>query len=332
MSTQSIFKKTLILRLFLLLAIVFSCFSLSAQNLKDLDSLLLDRDLKNYSIRVFTNFKVNKFSIKNEDSKARFVPGNRHGIGLGFANRKIILDLAFNLKNPNKEETRKFDLQGTTILKNQHYVNVYAQTYKGFTAKNNFNEPFVFRKDIRSVSIGVNYLYTFDNIEFSYSHLKAGLSQDRNKNVFITGGVGAFTVYDYFSASPSVFSDIESPYFEDHINIKRYQGMSFGVLAGLISYFKLPENITATFNVIPGVALTNKKIILQDDVYRPSNPMLYKLDVLAGVTYNLKQFYVSLTYTNGLYSTSLDKDNRYNLNLTNAKLALGYKIGSSRNH
>lgn len=330
MSKHNIFKKTLIVRLFFISVFCITSLSSSAQTFDDLDSLLVDRDIENYSIRLFTNFKVNKFTVKDDDSKAKFVPNNRYGLGLGFANKKIIVDIAFNLKNPNKEKTRKFDLQATTILKNRHFVNIYAQTYKGFTSKNNFEDPKVFRKDIRSVSIGLNYLYTFDDIEFSYSLIKAGLHERDNQNVFITGGIGAFTGFNYFSGKPSILSETTRPYFNEQGDIKRYQGIAFGVLAGVVSIFKLPENITATVNLMPGIGLINKKITLQEESYIASNPMLYKFDFLIGLNYNLNQYYLSLTYSNGLYTTDLGYDNTYRLNLTKAKLAIGYKFKSKK--
>ena len=310
----------------MLLVIMFSSLNLSAQNLEDLDSLLVDRDIENYSVRIITNFKSNKFSINNQGSKLRFVPNNKHGLGFGVANSKMIVDLAFNLKNPNKEETRKFDLQGTTIVKNRHYVNAYIQSYKGFQMKNNFEEPEVFRKDMRSVNIGFNYLYTLDDIEFSYALLKAGLADKRHENIFITGGLGIFGGYDYFSAKPNLLSETVSPYFNEEGNIKRYNGISLGIMAGFISYFKLPENITATFNLMPGIGLANKRITLENDKYRPSNPMVYKLDFLVGLGYSFGQFYTSLTYSNGLTATDFDNDNKYRLNLTKAKLAIGYRF------
>lgn len=327
---HSIFNRTLIVKLLILFVTCFTFLNMNAQDLEDLDSLLIDRDIENYSIRVFTNYKVNKFSIRDDDSKVKYVPNNRYGLGFGFANKKVIVDIAFNIKNPNKEETKRFDLQGTTILKDQNYVNLYVQTYKGFQSKNNFDEPSVFRSDIRSVSFGFNYLYTLDEIEFSYSLLKAGFPEKRHKNVFITAGAGVFGSFDYFSAKPSILSETDSFYFNEQANIKRYQSITVGVLAGFISYFKLPENITATVNIIPGIGLMNKKMALQDGAYKPSDPMLYKLDFLLGLGYNLNQYYVSLTYSNGMYSTDFDNDNKYRLNLSKAKLAIGYRFERKR--
>ncbi|WP_225034721.1 DUF4421 family protein [Winogradskyella sp. SM1960] len=311
---------------FLLLVFCFASFNLNAQDLEDLDSLLVDRDIENYSLRIFSNFKVNKFSVSDGDSKAKFVPNNRYGLGLGFANKKIILDIAVNIKNPNKEKTSRFDLQGSTVLKDKNFVKIYTQVYRGFNAKNDFDEPTVFRNDIRSVSVGINYLYTLDDIEFSYSLLKAGLPNKNYENIFITGGAGVFGSFDYFSGKPSILSETTRPFFNEQGDVRRYKGLSFGVLAGIISYFKLPENITATVNVMPGIGLIDKKITLQDGSFEPANPMLYKLDFLIGLSYNLNPFYVSFTYSNGLNSTDIDFGNNYLLNLTKAKLAIGYKF------
>lgn len=326
MSNLFIFKRSLVKKIFILFVFFFSCVSVNAQDLNDIDSLLIDRDIENYSFRIFTNYKANKFTIKNSDSKAKFVPNNRHGIGFGFANRKVILDLALNIKNPNTENTRRFDLQGTTILWDRHFVGVYLQTYKGFKAKNNFNEPVVFRNDVRSVSIGLNYLYTLDDIEFSYSLLKAGLSKRRNDNIFITAGLGGFTFFDYFSAKPSILTEDASLNFNEQGNIKRYNGTAIGVLAGLITYFKLPEDITAMVNVMPGIGVMNKRITLRDGSYTPAHPMLFKFDFSIGLAYSFEQYYAVLTYDNGLYTTDFDNGNSYRLNLTNAKLAIGYKF------
>ncbi|WP_338733397.1 DUF4421 family protein [Mangrovimonas cancribranchiae] len=170
----------------------------NAQIIKDslniietVDTLFIDRDFSNYSLRVFTNYKGRTLKLKDDNSKSRFVPNNRHGIGIGVANSKMVLDIAFNLKTKKKNATKRFDMQGATILGKHNYVSFYLQSYKGFLAKNDFGEPSVFRGDIKSLTAGFNYLYTLSEIEFSYSLLKAGLAR-KHKNVYITGGLGVF--------------------------------------------------------------------------------------------------------------------------------------------
>ena len=297
--------------------------------LKMADSLFIDYNIQNYSLRLFSSYKVKRFSIRNSDSRLRFVPNNKYDLGFGFASSKILVDVAFNIKTNRKDVTNRFDFQGTGIVQKYHYVNAFLQSYKGYNIKNDFNEPKVFRSDIKSFTLGFNYLYTLSEIEFSYSLLKAGLTQ-RNKNVYITGGIGLFGVYDYFSAHNSIMPENGEPYFNEYGQIKRYNSAATGLLGGFLSAFLLPKNMIASCNIFPGIALMNKQVTLQDDKYRPSDPMLYKLDYTVALGYNTDRFYVILDYSDGIYSTNLNHGNKYKFKLSNAKLAFGYKLGVNK--
>lgn len=290
-----------------------------------IDSLFIDHDLSNYSVRLFTNYKVKQFRILNNDFKSRYIPKNRYGVGFGVANSKLLIDLGFNIKSGSNDVTKRFDGQGSLILGKHNFVNFYMQTYKGFNVKNNYNEPTIFRNDIKSWTIGINYLYTFSDIEFSYALLKAGLAK-RQRNVQITGGVGTFAVFDFFSADGDILTANDALYFNNEAEIERYSSRAVGILGGFLAQFVLPNNFIATCNVLPGVALMNKKVTLKDGSYRPSNPMLYKLDFSVALGYNVQRYYINLIYGTGIYTTNLDFDNKYLFNLSNAKLAIGYKL------
>lgn len=289
------------------------------------DSLFIDHDLKNYSARVFSNYKVKQFRLINGDFKSRYVPNNRFGLGFGFASSKVLIDIAFNVKTGKKEATDRFDAQGSIIFKNHHYINGYLQVYHGFNIRNNFNEPSVFRSDIKSKTAGFNYLYALSEIEFSYSLLKAGLIKP-DKKVYINGGFGVFMMFDYFSSNSTVLPENGLLYFNEQADIKRYNQRAVGILGGFLSAFVLPENLIATFNVMPGIALVNKTVTLQDDSYMPSDPLLYKVDIDFALSYNVERYYINLTYGTGIYSTDLDFNNKYRFNLSMAKLAFGYKL------
>ncbi|WP_233265942.1 DUF4421 family protein [Formosa sp. L2A11] len=329
----------MIKKITILLLLLSSSFSIQAQVFKDLDAsklvkildkLLIDHDINNYSLRLFTNYKFKQFRIHNEDDfKVRYVPNNKFGIGFGVASSKLLIDIAFNVKSNTDDITHRFDMQGTTIIGKKNYVNFYAQTYRGFNVKNNYNEPSVFRDDIRSVTIGFNYLRTIPDIEFSYSMLKAGIDK-LDRKVYITGGFGVFGFYDYFSASGNILTTNSEDYFNEEAHIKRYNSMSLGVLGGLMSVFRLPGDFTASCNIMPGVGIMYKHVLSDDGTYRPSKPILLKLDYTFAVGYNVERYYVSLIYGGGVYSTDLNFDNDYRFNLTKAKLAIGYKLGSGK--
>jgi len=299
----------------------------SSEVLKFIDKVFIDHDIDNYSVRFFSNYKVKQFRIRNEDGfKSKYSPNNKFGLGFGFASSKLLIDIAFNLKTNKDNITHRFDMQGTTIVGKKNYVNFYVQTYKGFNVKNNFDEPYVFRDDIKSVTVGFNYLRTIPDIEFSYSMLKAGIDH-LDRNVYITGGFGAFGFYDCFSADDNILEDPNNTYFNEEAHIKRYNSTALGLLGGLMSVFKLPGDFTASCNIMPGVGFMYKHITLEDGSYRPSNPMIYKMDYTLAVGYNVPQYYVSLIYGGGVYSSDLDLNNNYSFNLTKAKIAIGYKLG-----
>ncbi|MFB9054048.1 DUF4421 family protein [Formosa undariae] len=329
----------MIKRIVILLLLLSTSFTVQSQVIKNLDSLdvwklidkvFIDHNLDNYSLRLFSNYKVKQFRIKNEDGfKSRYVPNNKFGLGFGFASSKLLIDIAFNLKTNKENITKRFDMQGTTILGKKNYVNFYVQTYRGFNVRNNFDEPFVFRDDIKSVTVGFNVLHTIPDIEFSYSMLKAGVD-NLDRKVYITGGFGAFGFYDYFSAGGNILEDPNDDYFNESAHIKRYNSSAIGVLAGVMSVFKLPYNLTASCNIMPGIGIMHKHVTLEHGTYRPSKPMIYKMDYTFAMGYNTKRYYLSLIYGGGVYSTDLGYQNNYKFNLTKAKLAIGYKIGSGK--
>ncbi|OMP32709.1 hypothetical protein BKM32_04380 [Mangrovimonas sp. DI 80] len=292
---------------------------------KAIDSLFIDHNPENYSLRLFSNYKVKRFKISNEDFKTRYVPKNRYGVGVGVANSKVLLDLAINIKNGKEEVTNRFDAQGTIIFKKRNYINAYLQIYNGYNVKNSFGEPKEFRFDIKSRTVGFNHLYTFTDIEFSYSLLKAGLPT-RNKDVYITGGIGSFVMFDYFDSDGSIFPESVGLYYEDVQGVKRYSGRALGFLAGVMSAFVLPDNMIATCNLMPGIALMNNRVTLEDGSRSGSMPMLYKLDASVALSYNVKRFYINLMYETGIYANSLDFGHNYKFNLSMAKLSFGYKL------
>ncbi|HLV39336.1 DUF4421 family protein, partial [Xanthomarina sp.] len=316
----------------ILLCLLCSSFLIHAQKIskKDslstrqaIDTLLIDRDMNNWSIRVFTNYKGQSFSLRKDSDKVSFTPNNRAGVGIGLGTSKLIIDIAFNLKGHEENPTKRFDLQGSLIVGEHNLVNLYVQRYKGFNVKNNFNEPEFFRDDVTSLSIGFNYLYTFKTISFSSSILKAGLSEEKKKH-FISAGVGGFMVYNNISGDSPLIPD--NGIYNQDAYLDGLKGAGAGISAGVLSVFVLPANFFATLNVIPGIGLMYKKGYVETGDYKVSNPLLYKLDFEAGLGYSFKNFYTTIAYGSGIYTTNLDYGLNYLYSNTKAKLAVGYKI------
>ncbi|WP_245683460.1 DUF4421 family protein [Pseudotamlana agarivorans] len=292
-----------------------------------IDTLLIDRELKNWSIRLFTNYKGQSFNLKNGENKLSFKPNNRAGVGVGLGTSKLIVDVAFNLKGLEENPTERFDLQGAVIVGNNHLVGLYVQHYKGFNVTNNFGEPEFFSRDITSFSMGVNYLHTFDEISFSTATLRAGLMKAEKKH-YISYGVGGFMIYDNFSANDALIPDRD--FFDSDAYINEFKGVGVGVSAGVLSVFVLPANFFVTLNVIPGIGLMHKRTFTEEDKHTVSNPLIYKLDYNAGVGYVYKRFYVTFVYGSCVYTSSLDHGLDYVFSNTKAKIAIGYKLNSKK--
>jgi hypothetical protein len=121
-----------------------------------IDTLFIDRDINKWAIRLFTNYKINRFKISNSDQYVLFTPNNPWRYGVGVATRKFVLDLAFNIKPKGEESTERIDLLATLLIKN-HQIDYFFQRYQGYNADNGMTENF--RPDITTFSSGFRYLY-----------------------------------------------------------------------------------------------------------------------------------------------------------------------------
>ncbi len=144
----------------------------------------------------------------------------------------------------------------------------------------------------------------------------------------MTFGVGAFSIINNLSADSSIVSVKLQPLFNDEARLNKFTGIGVGVLGGFLTLFVLPSNFFASINITPGIGLMYKKVETGHVQYRPSNPILFKMGLSGAVGYNGKRIYVNLIVGSGVYFTNLDFGNKSRFNLTNAKLAIGYKLGS----
>jgi hypothetical protein len=325
------FKRFIILICFLCITISSHAQRIKAKDSLNarqvIDTLFIDRDINNWSIRFFANYKGQRFTIKDGTDKVSFVPNNKFGVGVGLGTSKLIVDIAINLKGKKENKTERFDMQGSLIIGNNHLVGLLVQRYKGFNVTNNFNQPESFRQDIKSVSVGVSYLYTLESISFSSTVVEKRLSE-LNKKHFITAGFGGFIIYDNFSGDDSITPEV--PVFNEDSSLDDFKGIGLGVSVGVLSVFILPGNFFASLNVVPGIGVMYKTVGSETSDQTVKKPMLYRLDFDAGIGYNWDRFYLTFGYGSGIYSTNLNNGLNYFFSNTKAKLALGYKIKSNK--
>ncbi|MGB5356283.1 MAG: DUF4421 family protein, partial [Eudoraea sp.] len=318
---------------FLFLILVFSLHFGYCQSIKALDSLktvpfidtlLIDRDINNWSVRLFGSFREQRFILSNKNNKLRYVPNNPVGVGFGLATKKLIADFTINIIGNEEKATKRVDFNSKLLIKNHHF-DLFLQDYEGFEVKNDLNDETIFRPDIETFVIGINYLYLFDVEKLSFSGMHAGLYHQ--KKAAYSFGVGGFVEYGNLNADTSIIPNEFEPLFNEQAQITHSAEFALGVKGGIISVFPLGKNFYAIANAIPGLGITLKNIETADLSYRPANPLIFDMELSGGIGYNAKRYYVILTVRTDLLATSLGFDNNSLINETSAKLAIGYRLG-----
>ncbi len=299
----------------------------SLKTINRLDSLFIDRDLNNWSIRLFGNIKAQGFRLSNDNVRLSYTPNDLYGIGVGVATSKLILDFTYNLKNRNTENTDRFDLRGGLILE-QNIIDFYFQVYRGFNIKNSINSSSIFRDDIKSIAGGVDYLYLFNTDGYSQTSLNAGLSA-KKWNIF-SFGLGGFILYNQISAEQSIVPEEFIPDFNEQARITNLTNYGIGIMGGVVSLFKLPANFYIALGAKAGLGLTIKNAEAETVSYSSKNPMVYKLNGSALFGYKWNRFYTTISLVTSTDMSYVGYGNKGAFTLLSGKLALGYRIKSNK--
>jgi hypothetical protein len=288
-----------------------------------IDTLFIDRDLNNWSIRLFTNYKFNKFKISNSDQYVLFTPNNPWRYGVGVATRKFVLDIALNIKPKGEEPTKRIDLLATILLKN-HQIDYFFQRYQGYNADNGMTEEF--RPDLTTFSSGLRYLYMFNADEYSMAARRTGLA--RQKKAAFTSGLGGFLFLNRIKVDSSIVPQEIEPPFNEEAGIVNLYGVGAGVLANFSATVPFWENFFVSASITPGIGLVWKYVESESVSYHPENPLLYQVDLGGIVGYHGDRFYTNLSLGYALNATNLDFGNKIVYSRANTKLAVGYKLGN----
>ncbi|WP_297707642.1 DUF4421 family protein [uncultured Eudoraea sp.] len=292
-----------------------------------IDSLLIDHDLRNWSVRLFGNIKAQGFKLSNNEAAFTYIPNNLYGIGIGVASRKLILDIGFTIKDKSTENTDRFDLRGGFIF-NQSVIDFYFQIYDGFNIQNSINNTTVFRDDIKSIAGGIDYLYLFNAGKYSQTLLRSGL-KNQEQNIF-SFGVGGFLVYNQISADSSVIPMEFDPYFNEQARITNIISYGIGAMGGLVGLFRLPSNFYIGIGAKAGIGLTIKNAETETVSYNPRNPVLYKLDGSVLFGYKWNRFYTNISLRGSIHMSNLGFENNGAFTFLSGKLVLGYRIKGNK--
>ena len=289
------------------------------------DTLFIDHDRNNWSIRLFTNYKDNSFQLRNSEKKIEYTPNNPYGFGVGFGTRKVILDVVFNINSRDEESTKRFDFQSVLML-NNHNIGYTLQYYKGYNVgAENLSD---FRKDIRSFSTAISYMYLFNAAEHSMTAMRSGLA--RQKKPAITFGLGGFLFLNRISADSSIIPQDKFHGYNEEIMIVDLPAIGAGVNANFSATIPFMNHFIASLSLTPGIGLMYQNVETESISYHPNNPLMYHFNLVGLLGYYGKRYYVAFSSGYAVYQSSLDFGNSIMYNTTKAKLALGFKLGGNR--
>lgn len=295
----------------------------SIRGLDKVDSLFIDRNMDNWSVRLFGISKAQNLKLENDNVDLKYTPNNLFGIGIGVASRKLILDLAINIKDSDTENTNRFDIQGG-FLEKKNVFDFYIQIYEGFNVDNSINDNSIFRDDIHSVAIGVDYLHLTRAPELDQMRLLSGLKNQKNN--FITFGYGGFLVYNKLSADSSIVPDEFIDDFNQQALLTRFTDIGGGIMGGFLGAFRFSPNWYTVVTGKAGIGLMIKRAVTADLTYTPGDPSIYKFNGSVIFGYTKNRFYTYFNLGVGLYLTDLDFGNEAEFSLLKGKWVFGYRF------
>lgn len=290
-----------------------------------IDTLFIDHDLNNWSFRIFTNYKDNRFKLFTQEERITYAPNNPMGVGFGIGTRKLLLDVAFNIKNKDKEPTDRFDFRASLML-NHHNFAYLLQTYHGYGVAGDIPEEF--REDISAFTTALNYMYMFNSAEYSVTAMKSGLS--KQKRAAVSMGLGGFIFYNRITSDSSIVSHSDLDLPNEELQIVNLPGFGGGLMVNFSGVVPIANNFYASLSLIPGIGLMYKNVETETGSYQPDKPMLYLADIASIIGYNANRYYINLSMGYSFVETSLDFGNRILYYTAKAKLAVGYKIKGKR--
>ncbi|WP_430817839.1 DUF4421 family protein [Carboxylicivirga sp. RSCT41] len=282
-----------------------------------IDSLLIDRNKYNWSLRAFTNIREHRFFINDNNQSTKYIPNNPWGIGIGFASKKITLDVAFNIKTDKEDPTSKFNIK-VSYQNKKHFVDFFLHRYEGFNIYSGSEDISIFNEDITSLSSGINYMYIINNRRFHDNAFRSVIAhQSETSYSFGIGGFG------YLIRQSDLYVDaipLNSMPIED------VKGSGGGLLAGASGLLSIGSGLYASLNLQGGAGFMYKKVTEQNEAAPESDNWLFQLRSHLNLAYVKDQYYINLNFNLRHYQTDLSAEATHKMYITDAKLVFGYKI------
>jgi hypothetical protein len=285
------------------------------------------------TLRLIAVNKYNFFRVRDRfnGTAVRYRPEYGINFGLGFAYKWLGFDLAFNFglqEDENLPNSETLNLQAR-IFSSRQFIEGTLQYFYGHQLDNisgiqdDFIKPAKIRQDIRTISIGIQYLFAFRYDKFS---LKAPFVfneiQLKNAGSPILGAS-----FDYFnmSSDSSVIPNALADYFDEKLHLVDLSMLSVALNMGYIHTFVWKKKFFLTLGFIPGLnfnlgdSKAETREVLKWNVS-------YKIKSMNAIGYSVKKFFAGIQLQGDLNNIRLAKKLNTLYSNGSLKLIFGYRF------
>ena len=299
---------------------------------QDQDTNYIKSQVDRLSVKLLVLNKFNYFQMTDKylGNSIRFRPDLGINFGVGIAFKWLALDLSanFGLQEEQIDNTRYRDLQ-IKAFSSKQYLRARYQYYSGYKIEYirgfdlDLSDDTNKRPDIRTIQLGLQYLYVFNCGKFSLRapFVQNELQRKSAGSVLIGGG---FHLYNLDADSSLITTDMD-PYFNNSMHISQLNVNTLSVSLGYIYTFVLGKRFFITLGLIPGLGLNGGDY--RTEYREPINASLtYRIKTMSAIGYNGKRFFTGIQGIGGYYPFSLDKKLKIYIGEGRASFCFGFKF------
>lgn len=292
--------------------------------------------IKSYTDRLSVKLLVlNKFNLiqltdKNLGNSIRFRPDLGVNLGIGIAYKGLALDLSanFGLKENQIDNTDYRDFQ-IKAFSSKHYLRGRYQYYSGYKIEHlsgfdlYLSDEENKRPDIRTIQLGLQYLYVFNYGKFS---LRAPFVQNEHqrKSAGSLLAGGGFHLYNLDADSSLITKEME-PYFNSKLYYSQLNVATLSVSLGYIYTFVIGKRFFITLGLIPGFGVNSGDY--RTEFREPiKTHFTYRIKTMSAIGYTGKRFYTGIQVIGGYYPLTIDKKIKTYITEGRANFFLGYRF------
>jgi hypothetical protein len=294
--------------------------------------------IKNYSHKISVKLvainKYNYFKLRDRNNKTsiKYTPVRDVSLGLGIAYKWFALDMTFALglnKNSDFDNTRSFDFQGS-LFSSKQYITLTVQYYQAYQLNSmkgvdvNLDEDLLRREDIRSINVGLQYMFATNYTKFS---LKAPFVQNEGQRKSAGSPIvgASFNIF-VMDADSSVVPNEVSEYFNPELYLTDLNILSASVSLGYMYSFVYKKRFFLALSLIPGLNISGGDYYTDERKYY-SPRISIKLNSLNAIGYNSMKFFTGFQFMANAYFSRLEKKLSSEIGHGKLSFFVGYRFG-----